>query len=195
VLRAAEERKGDDQHLGERVPRVLGPGIANAFESGEEELNRTLRIDGESSRVHNQRHASARSDQCCPLGQAGRTRQTIESKTNFMSATEGIADGIQIACARIGCILPGDTSRPLSESSVHMATMSFSIPDEVRERFEEAFRGHDQSTVVTGLLLLAVEAEERRLRSLSLVERLRHLGDGSARPTLDLLRRAVPPRD
>jgi hypothetical protein len=54
-----------------------------------------------------------------------------------------------------------------------MATVSFTVPDEVRDRFEAAFRGHDRSTVVAGLLLLAVEAEERRgRRSLSLTERL-----------------------
>jgi hypothetical protein len=58
-----------------------------------------------------------------------------------------------------------------------MATMSFTVPDELRDRFEEAFRGHDQSAVVTGLLLLAVEAEDRRQRrSLTLSERLRRVG-------------------
>ena len=76
-----------------------------------------------------------------------------------------------------------------------MATMSFTVPDEVRDRFEQTFRGHDQSAVVTGLLLLAVQAEERRRRSLSLVERLRHLGDGGPRPPLDPFRRAAQPRD
>jgi hypothetical protein len=85
-----------------------------------------------------------------------------------------------------------------------MATMRFSVPDEVRDRFETAFRGHDRSVVVTGLLLLAVQAEERRQRrsspslterlllaveaeerqrrSLGLVERLRRLTAAEARP-------------
>jgi hypothetical protein len=62
-----------------------------------------------------------------------------------------------------------------------MASMTFTVPDEVRDRFEQAFRGHDLSAVVTGLLLLAVEAEERQQRSgLSLTERLRRLGAGGA---------------
>jgi hypothetical protein len=62
-----------------------------------------------------------------------------------------------------------------------MATMTFTVPDEVRDRFEQAFRGHDPSAVVTGLLLLAVEAEERQQRGpLSLTERLRRLGAGGA---------------
>jgi hypothetical protein len=88
-------------------------------------------------------------------------------------------------------------------ASILMATMRFSVPDEVRDRFETAFRGHDRSAVVTGLLLLAVEVEERRQRrsaslterlllaveakerqrrSLSLIERLRRLGAAEARP-------------
>jgi hypothetical protein len=91
-------------------------------------------------------------------------------------------------------MLPGDERRPLSSVSVPMATMSFTVPDEVRDRFEQAFRGDDQSAVVTGLLLLAVQAEERRRRSLSLVERLRRVGDGGARPSRDPLRRAPQPR-
>jgi hypothetical protein len=69
-----------------------------------------------------------------------------------------------------------------------MATMRFSVPDEVRDRFEKAFRGHDRSAVVTGLMLLAIQAEERRRRSLSLVERLRRVGDGAARPAADPIR-------
>ena len=57
-----------------------------------------------------------------------------------------------------------------------MATISFTIPDEVRDKFEEAFRDHDRSAVVAGLLLLAVEAEERQRRqALSLTERLRQV--------------------
>jgi hypothetical protein len=81
--------------------------------------------------------------------------------------------------------------------------MRFSVPDDVRDKFEAAFRGHDRSAVVTGLLLLAVEAEERRERrsvslterlllaveaedhrrgSPSLVERLRRLGAAETRP-------------
>jgi hypothetical protein len=66
-----------------------------------------------------------------------------------------------------------------------MATMTFTVPDEVRDRFEHAFRGHDQSAVITGLLLLAVKAEERQQRSsLSLTERLRRVG-ATAMPPAD----------
>ena len=74
-----------------------------------------------------------------------------------------------------------------------MATMRFSVPDEVRDRFEEAFRGHDRSAVVTGLLLLAVQAEERRRRgSGSLLERLRRVGDAGLPQSDDATRRVAP---
>jgi hypothetical protein len=101
--------------------------------------------------------------------------------------------GIRLAYARIDCILPGDMPVPRRpRKSIPMATMRFSVPDEVRDRFEEAFREHDRSVVVTGLLLLAVEAEERRRRqSLSLVERLRRVGNGGLRAADGPIRRTT----
>ncbi len=54
-----------------------------------------------------------------------------------------------------------------------MATMSFSVPDDVRDKFDKVFEGHNKNAVVTTLLLHAIEEEERRRRSLGLVERLR----------------------
>jgi hypothetical protein len=62
-----------------------------------------------------------------------------------------------------------------------MATISFSVPDDVRDRFNEVFAGHNKSAVITTLLLHAIAEEERRRRSLSLVERLRLL-NGRSRP-------------
>jgi hypothetical protein len=56
-----------------------------------------------------------------------------------------------------------------------MATMSFSVPDDVRDRFDKVFKGHNKNAVITTLLMHAIEEEERRLRSLRLVERLRHV--------------------
>jgi hypothetical protein len=54
-----------------------------------------------------------------------------------------------------------------------MATVSFSIPDDVRDRFDKVFAGHNKNAVITTLMLNAIQEEERRRRSLSLVERLR----------------------
>jgi hypothetical protein len=61
-----------------------------------------------------------------------------------------------------------------------MATMSFSVPDDVRDRFEKAFEGHNKNAVVTTLLLHAIDEEERRRRSLGLVERLRLVSAGTS---------------
>jgi hypothetical protein len=54
-----------------------------------------------------------------------------------------------------------------------MATMSFSVPDDVRDRFDAVFEGHNKTAIITTLMLNAIEEEERRRRSLGLVERLR----------------------
>ena len=43
-----------------------------------------------------------------------------------------------------------------------MATMNFSIPDDVKEAFNKAFDGQNKSAVVAGLLRKAVE-DRRRL--------------------------------
>jgi hypothetical protein len=51
--------------------------------------------------------------------------------------------------------------------------MSFSVPDDVRDKFDRVFEGHNKNAVITTLLLHAIGEEERRRRSLGLVERLR----------------------
>jgi hypothetical protein len=59
-----------------------------------------------------------------------------------------------------------------------MATMSFSIPDDIRDRFNAVFEGQNKNAVVTTLMLNAIEEEERRRRSRGLVERLRLVQPG-----------------
>jgi len=54
-----------------------------------------------------------------------------------------------------------------------MATMSFSIPDDVRDRFNAVFDRHNKNAVITTLMLNAIDEEERRRRPPGLVERLR----------------------
>lgn len=56
-----------------------------------------------------------------------------------------------------------------------MATMNFSIPDDVKEAFNKAFEGENKSAVVASLLRKAVEEKERSRRSAELVERLRRI--------------------
>jgi hypothetical protein len=54
-----------------------------------------------------------------------------------------------------------------------MATMSFSVPDDVRDKFNQVFEGQNKNAVITTLMLHAIAEEEERRRSLGLVERLR----------------------
>ena len=45
-----------------------------------------------------------------------------------------------------------------------MATMNFSIPDDVKEAFNKAFDGENKSAVVAGLMRKAIEEKERRAK-------------------------------
>ena len=45
-----------------------------------------------------------------------------------------------------------------------MATMNFSIPDDVKEAFNKAFKGENKSAVVAGLMRRAIEEKKRRAK-------------------------------
>jgi hypothetical protein len=74
--------------------------------------------------------------------------------------------------------------------SLHMGTMNFSIPDDVKDRFNEVFAGANKSAVVTRLMVRAIEEEERNRRSAGFVERLRQIRARSRPVTEDEIRRA-----
>ena len=63
-----------------------------------------------------------------------------------------------------------------------MATVHFLIPDDVQQRFDQVFAGHNRHEVMTTLMLRAIEEEERKRRSLGLVERLRLVRDDATTP-------------
>ena len=71
-----------------------------------------------------------------------------------------------------------------------MSTMNFSIPDDVKARFNKAFEGQNKSAVVTRLMVRAIEEEERNRRSAGFVERLRQIRARSRPVTDDDIRRA-----
>jgi hypothetical protein len=71
-----------------------------------------------------------------------------------------------------------------------MATMNFSIPDDVKERFNNVFDGQNKSAVVARLMVRAIEEEERARRSGSFVERLRQIRARGRRVTDEEIRRA-----
>lgn len=54
-----------------------------------------------------------------------------------------------------------------------MGTMNFSIPDDVKDKFNEVFEGENKSAIVTRALIRAIEDQERQRRSESFLEQMR----------------------
>lgn len=71
-----------------------------------------------------------------------------------------------------------------------MGTMNFSIPDEVKDRFNDLFDGQNKSAVVTRALEREIEDELRRRQSGDFVERLREIRGKSRIVTDDEIRAA-----
>ena len=46
-----------------------------------------------------------------------------------------------------------------------MSTVNFSVPDDVKERFNAAFAGQNKSAIIADLMLEAVERAKRKQRS------------------------------
>lgn len=53
-----------------------------------------------------------------------------------------------------------------------MATVNFSVPDEVKEAFNAAFAGRNKSAVIADLMVRAVEEDQRRKRRAQAIDRL-----------------------
>ena len=53
-----------------------------------------------------------------------------------------------------------------------MATMNFSIPDDVKERFNQTFSNANKSAIVTRLLEEAIERAERKKQSDEAIRRI-----------------------
>lgn len=53
-----------------------------------------------------------------------------------------------------------------------MATMNFSVPDDVKAQFEKTFAGVNKSAILTRLMREAIEVEARRQRRAQAIDRL-----------------------
>lgn len=53
-----------------------------------------------------------------------------------------------------------------------MATVNFSVPDEVKDAFNATFAGQNKSAVIAELMREAIERERRRQRSVEAIDRL-----------------------
>lgn len=54
-----------------------------------------------------------------------------------------------------------------------MATVNFSVPDDVRDAFNEAFAGRNKSAIIADLMRRAVEEERLRAQREAAADRLR----------------------
>lgn len=69
-----------------------------------------------------------------------------------------------------------------------MATMNFSVPDDVKERFNRTFASQNKSAIVTRLLEEAIERAERKQQSDAAIERILHRRQSAApASTADIL--------
>jgi hypothetical protein len=62
-----------------------------------------------------------------------------------------------------------------------MATVNFSVPDDVKEAFNAVFAGRNKSAVIADLMVRAVEEEQMRKRRAQAIDRLL-VRRGSKRP-------------
>lgn len=53
-----------------------------------------------------------------------------------------------------------------------MSTVNFSVPEEVKQAFDEAFAGRNKSAVIAALMREAVEREQRQRASRDAIERI-----------------------
>jgi metal-responsive CopG/Arc/MetJ family transcriptional regulator len=65
-----------------------------------------------------------------------------------------------------------------------MATVNFSVPDDVREAFNETFRGRNKSAIIADMMRDAVEHEKRKEIRHQAIERI--LARHTAAPKLSV---------
>lgn len=53
-----------------------------------------------------------------------------------------------------------------------MSSVNYSVPEEVKEAFNETFKGRNKSAVISDLMREAVEREQRRQRHCQAVDRI-----------------------
>jgi hypothetical protein len=51
-----------------------------------------------------------------------------------------------------------------------MATVNFSVPDEVKEKFNRVFKGHNKSQIIAKLMVRAVDEETIRRKRAKAIE-------------------------
>lgn len=71
-----------------------------------------------------------------------------------------------------------------------MATVNFSVPDEVKNVFNHVFQGRNKSAIIADLMAEAVMREEQRLRSNQAIDRILRRQKTAPSISASLVRRA-----
>lgn len=71
-----------------------------------------------------------------------------------------------------------------------MATMNFSVPDDVKSAFNETFEGENKSAVAAEWLMRAVEDRRRQLDDADFIERIRRRRAAGRTYTTEEIRKA-----
>ena len=77
-----------------------------------------------------------------------------------------------------------------------MATMNFSVPDEVKQAFDKTFKGHNKSAILTSMMrqaIVDVERVQRRERAAREILEERANGEPVSAHALDRARQAGRP--
>ena len=78
----------------------------------------------------------------------------------------------------------------INNEDIAMATVNFSVPDEVKEAFNKAFAGENKSAIIARLMRQAMEEKERQLRNQAIIEEILRLREKSPKVTDEEIRRA-----
>jgi glutamyl-tRNA reductase len=71
-----------------------------------------------------------------------------------------------------------------------MATVNFSVPDDVKEAFNKAFKGENKSAILTRLMRNAIEERKRQKRRMTAINAILRLRSTSIAVTDDEIRKA-----
>jgi len=77
-----------------------------------------------------------------------------------------------------------------------MATVNFSVPDDVKDRFNTAFAGRNKSQIIADLMLRAIEEEAVRKQRAKAIDALisrRHRRTSASRSKIEKARKAGRP--
>jgi glutamyl-tRNA reductase len=71
-----------------------------------------------------------------------------------------------------------------------MATVNFSVPDDVKDAFNKAFKGENKSAILTRLMRNAIEERKRQKRRMTAINEILRLRSTSSVVTDDEIRKA-----